>query len=66
MAQGAFKGTGFILWEQRFPGKAADFTAEFLEKYMKTGDKGAGSGENYSRILWAFFIFQKWYESYIH
>ena len=43
-----------------------DFTAEFLEKYMKTGDKGAGSGENYSRILWAFFIFQKWYESYIH
>ena len=43
-----------------------DFTAEFLENYMKTGDKGAGSGENYSRILWAFFIFQKWYESYIH
>lgn len=41
-----------------------DFVGKFLEDYMKKGDKGAGSGENYSRILWAFFIFQKWYERY--
>ena len=31
---------------------------------MRQGDKGAGSGANYSRIVWAFFMFQKWYEMF--
>ena len=37
----------------------------FLRNYMETGDGGAGSGANYSRIVWAYFMFQKWYERYM-
>ncbi|MBQ6887386.1 MAG: asparagine synthase (glutamine-hydrolyzing) [Lachnospiraceae bacterium] len=37
----------------------------FLQRYMEKGDGGAGSGENYSRMVWAFFMFQRWYETYI-
>lgn len=39
-------------------------TQRFLADYLAKGDKGAGTGENYSRMIWAFFIFQKWYETY--
>lgn len=42
-----------------------DFINEFLAAYMRQGDKGAGSGANYSRIVWAFFMFQKWYEMFV-
>ena len=42
-----------------------DLTNDFLLDYMRKGDAGAGSGENYSRIVWAFFMFQKWFEAYI-
>ncbi|MCM1134041.1 MAG: asparagine synthase (glutamine-hydrolyzing) [Clostridium sp.] len=42
-----------------------DFVSSFLERYMQKGDGGAGSGENYSRILWAFLVFQKWFEAYM-
>ena len=42
-----------------------DITNEVLTGYLVKGDKGSGTGENYSRIMWAFFIFQKWYENYI-
>lgn len=41
------------------------YTESFLAEYMKTGDAGAGTGANYSRLVWAFFMFQKWYEGYI-
>lgn len=41
-----------------------DFIAVFIQDYMKKGDAGSGSGENYSRIIWAFLMFQKWYEVY--
>ena len=40
------------------------YTEDFLVNYMKVGDAGAGTGANYSRLVWAFFVFQKWYESY--
>ena len=39
-------------------------TQRFLVDYLAKGDKGAGTGENYSRLVWAFFIFQKWYDAY--
>lgn len=42
-----------------------DFVTTFIQNYMKKGDAGSGSGENYSRIIWAFFMFQRWYEVYI-
>jgi asparagine synthase (glutamine-hydrolysing) len=41
-----------------------DYMTELVKNYMEKGDGGSGSGENYSRILWAFLMFQKWYETY--
>lgn len=39
-------------------------TVDFLKTYMKNGDAGEWSGKNYSRIVWAYFIFQQWYQAY--
>lgn len=41
-----------------------DYVTSFMEDYMKKGDGGAGSGANYSRLIWAFLMFQKWCEVY--
>ena len=39
-------------------------TKEFIKYYLETGDKGSGTGANYSRMVWAYFAFQKWYRKY--
>lgn len=36
-----------------------------LSRYFKTGDKGQGTGENYSKVIWSYFVFQKWYQHYM-
>lgn len=38
---------------------------KFVRQYLNTGDKGSGTGENYSRMVWAYFVFQKWYGEYV-
>ena len=43
----------------------ADEVQKFMKKYLETGDKGSGTGANYSRMVWAYFVFQKWYRQYI-
>jgi asparagine synthase (glutamine-hydrolysing) len=43
----------------------AKFINDFLAKYIESGDKGPKSGANYSRIMWAFFVFQQWYQTYM-
>ena len=40
-------------------------TQGFIKHYLETGDKGSGSGANYSRMVWAYFVFQKWYQQYM-
>lgn len=44
------------------------FDAQVVEKlvsfYLKTGD--GISGKNYSRILWSYLCFQKWYQVYFN
>lgn len=40
-------------------------TQQFLKNYMEVGDQGKWSGQNFSRIVWAYFIFQQWYACYI-
>ena len=40
-------------------------TQKFITHYLETGDKGSGTGANYSRMVWAYFVFQKWYEKYM-
>lgn len=42
-----------------------EFTSAIISDYLKNGDKGAGTGMNYSRICWPFFVFQQWYEEYV-
>lgn len=42
----------------------ADFTADMIENYLRTGDGGPATGENYSKLSWSFFAFQQWYQSY--
>lgn len=41
-----------------------DYVAAMIQEYLATGDGGSGSGRNYSRLVWAFFVFQQWYEYY--
>lgn len=42
-----------------------DYVTGLISRYMQKGDGGSGTGENYSPIIWAFLMFQKWYESYM-
>lgn len=42
----------------------ADFVRKLIEKYLKNGDGGPSTGTNYSRLIWSFFVFQQWYQSY--
>lgn len=42
----------------------ADFTRDMIENYLRTGDGGPSTGSNYSRLIWAFFVFQQWYHYY--
>lgn len=41
-----------------------DNTIAFINTYMKNGDIGKWSGYNFSKIVWPYFIFQQWYNSY--
>ncbi|MDO4294394.1 MAG: asparagine synthase (glutamine-hydrolyzing) [Eubacteriales bacterium] len=38
---------------------------KLVQGWLASGDGGAYSGSNYSRILWAFFILGQWYETYL-
>lgn len=33
---------------------------QLIAKFLSEGDKGAGTGQNYSGLLWSFFVFQRW------
>lgn len=33
-----------------------------ISRFLAEGDGGAGTGRNYSRLLWSFFVFQQWAE----
>lgn len=37
----------------------------FISDYLKNEDGGPATGRNYSKIIWAYFMFQKWYEQYM-
>lgn len=43
----------------------AEKLQQFVKHYLETGDKGSGTGANYSRFVWAYFVFQKWYQQYM-
>lgn len=41
------------------------YVSKMVERYLETGDRGCGTGENYSGLIWSFFVFQQWY-TYFH
>lgn len=41
------------------------YVPKLVRSYLETGDRGRGTGENYSGLIWAFFVFQQWY-AYFH
>ena len=67
--RGPLKGQLLDYCNQDFLKRQDLFKAEEVQKFMKfyleTGDKGSGSGANYSRMVWAYFVFQKWYQQYV-
>ena len=40
----------------------AERTADLTARFLAQGDAGAGTGQNYSKLLWSFFVFQQWFE----
>ncbi len=56
-----YADAGFLNRQGLFDGR---FTEKLVRDWLKQGDGGAYTGSNYSRILWAFFIFEQWYEQY--
>lgn len=39
------------------------YVNQFVQKYLTSGDGKSGSGTRYSRIVWAFLMFQQWYKA---
>ncbi len=58
----SYGDAGFLRKQQIFN---PEYVSRFLNRYLETGDAGSGTGENYSRLIWAFLMFQKWYERYV-
>lgn len=42
-----------------------DYVSKYINNYIVTGDAGPSSGANFSKIAWAFYIFQQWYNYHI-
>ena len=43
----------------------ADYVSKFINNYVVKGDGGPATGANFSKVAWAFFIFQQWYNYYL-
>jgi asparagine synthase (glutamine-hydrolysing) len=41
------------------------YVSGFINNYVVNGDGGPATGANYSKIAWAFFIFQQWYSYHL-
>lgn len=42
----------------------APYVSKMVKGYVETGDRGASTGKNYSGLIWAYFVFQQWHESF--
>lgn len=38
-------------------------TQKFIHYFIQNGDMGKNTGKNYGRFVWAYFIFQQWYQA---
>ena len=68
MAQGTTQEQLLCYTESDFLKRQYIFDEPYVSKmvgsYLETGDRGSGTGENYSGLVWAFFVFQQWYTYY--
>jgi asparagine synthase (glutamine-hydrolysing) len=42
-----------------------EYTHQYVLQYLQTGNAGAFSGNNPSKIVWPLYMFQKWYAHYM-
>ena len=42
-----------------------EFTNDYVCRYLKSGNAGAFTGNNPSKIVWPLYMFQKWYQHYM-
>lgn len=42
-----------------------EYTCAYVIRYLETGNAGAFSGNNPSKIVWPLYMFQKWYQHYM-
>ena len=40
----------------------ADRVTDLVSRFLAQGDAGAGTGRNYAKLVWSFFVFQQWAE----
>ena len=40
----------------------ADRVADLVGRFLAEGDAGAGTGRNYAKLVWSFFVFEQWAE----
>lgn len=40
------------------------YVSDMIGRYIETGDAGPATGANYSKLVWSFFVFQQWYQTY--
>lgn len=40
----------------------ADRVVDLVSRFLAEGDAGAGTGRNYAKLVWSFFVFQQWAE----
>ena len=58
----SYADPGFLMNQGIFdPG----YTSMRIAQYLGTQDAGPSTGANYSKLMWAFFVFQQWYETYV-
>lgn len=39
-------------------------TQKFIHYFIQNGNMGKNTGKNYGGFVWAYFIFQQWYQVY--
>ncbi len=37
-----------------------EYVSKFVTDFVLKGDAGPGTGKNYSKLVWSFFVFQQW------
>lgn len=53
-----YSSTSFLSRQDIFD---VNYVSKFINDYVVKGDGGPATGANYSKVAWAFYIFQQWY-----